>query len=71
MARNRCRRRLKAVLRTEDAAGRVPPGAYLVGVAPEGVDQPFAALRDHLTAALAALADRRAASAALAPRDQP
>ncbi len=71
MARNRCRRRLKAVLRTEDAAGRVPPGAYLVGVAPGGVGQPFAALRDHLTDALGAVAERHAAAELHTTRVQP
>ena len=46
--RNRCRRRLRAALVELARDGRVPPGAYLLSVAPEAVDAPQADLRDRL-----------------------
>ena len=56
VVRNRLRRRLRAVLAEEAAAGgRLRPGDYLVAIAPEAADLPFSELRTLVTSALEAL----------------
>jgi ribonuclease P protein component len=44
--RNRCRRRLRAVLR--ELVAELPPGAYLVGVGPGGNGLAFGELRERV-----------------------
>lgn len=56
VARNRCRRRLQAWLRTEARAGRVPPGVYLLAVRPDGLDLDYGELTKWADTALRALA---------------
>lgn len=48
VTRNRLRRRLREVLRTLCAAGRLPAGEYLVVLSPGVTDEEPAALRDRL-----------------------
>jgi ribonuclease P protein component len=53
--RNRCRRRLRAVLDARERAGVLPPGAYLVSVQPQLIDAPqheLAGVLDELLASL-------------------
>ncbi len=49
VARNRVRRRLRAIVRTLE----LRPGAYLVRVAPAAAEMPYRELEHHLTAATA------------------
>jgi ribonuclease P protein component len=46
--RNRIRRRLRACVHRAEQAGRVPPGAYLLGAGPETLRMPFGALEETL-----------------------
>lgn len=48
--RNRIRRRLRAAIHELEAAGALPPGAYLVGAGPEALTMPFTELRRRLQA---------------------
>ena len=69
VVRNRVRRRLRSVLRElEDGTGidiadqpaaRLAPGTYLLTVAPEAAELPYAELRRHVAAACAAVAGSR------------
>ncbi len=56
--RNRCRRRLRALLDARERTGVLAPGAYLVSVAPELIDLPqreLALVLDEVLAGLAAV----------------
>jgi ribonuclease P protein component len=53
--RNRCRRRLRAVLDARERAGLLPPGVYLVSVQPHLIDAPqheLAGVLDELLGSL-------------------
>jgi ribonuclease P protein component len=50
--RNRVRRRLRAHVRELERAGQVPPGVYLIGVAPGAADLDHHELGAHLARAL-------------------
>jgi len=64
VTRNRLRRQLREVVRALPQPEGLGPGAHLVIVRPEAVEQSFAELRDHLSAALDR-ARRRAEAATL------
>ena len=56
VVRNRVRRRLRPLMADLEAAARLPPGGYLVGVRPDVVDLlVLEALRAHLTTAVRVL----------------
>lgn len=48
--RNRCRRRLRAIV--QEAAAAVPPGVYLIGVEPDVRNLSFQELRRRVTEAM-------------------
>ena len=52
VVRNRLRRRLRDELAGLARAGRLPRGAYLIGLAPPAADLDGPTLRSHLRAAL-------------------
>lgn len=54
--RNRCRRRLRALLDARERAGLLPTGAYLVSVQPELIDAPQTELAGVLDELLQRLA---------------
>ena len=58
VARNRCRRRLRAILAQFDRDGGVAPGVYLVGVRDEAVGAPYRELEKWMSQAMQALARR-------------
>jgi ribonuclease P protein component len=53
VVRNRVRRRLRAILRDEAAAGSLAPGLYLVSAGPAAPGLAFGDLRRHLDRAIA------------------
>jgi ribonuclease P protein component len=55
VARNRLRRRLRALVDEADRDGALTPGLYLIGARPGSVDESFDGLRHHLRRALAGL----------------
>jgi ribonuclease P protein component len=61
VVRNRCRRRVRALLAGRAAAGSLAPGAYLVHVSSAVDELPAAELAAGVDAVLGALAKRRAA----------
>jgi ribonuclease P protein component len=58
VARNRCRRRLRACLQQVDRGGALAPGVYLIGVRDEAVGAPFRELEKWMSQAIEALARR-------------
>jgi ribonuclease P protein component len=62
VVRNRLRRRLREAVEALARQGQVPPGAYLVSVAPPAAGQRFEELKENVATTL------RAASAPGAPR---
>jgi ribonuclease P protein component len=52
VVRNRLRRRLRDEVATLARAGRVPAGAYLIGLTPGAAELDGPTLRDHLRRAL-------------------
>jgi ribonuclease P protein component len=57
VARNRVRRRLRSLFATAVAEGRMPAGAYLAVVRPEGMSAPYAQLEADVATSLAKLSD--------------
>ncbi len=55
VARNRVRRRLRAIFSTAAAEGRVPPGAYLAVVRPSAISATFSQLSGDVATSLAQL----------------
>jgi ribonuclease P protein component len=53
VARNRLRRRIRAVV--AESAARLPPGTYLVGAGPAAADLTYGELRDTVLTAIADL----------------
>jgi ribonuclease P protein component len=70
VARNRLRRRLRAVCRDLERDGRLPAGDYLVRAGAEALALDPAALADAVGAAVAAVARDRAAGTARAHRPE-
>jgi RNase P protein component len=58
VARNRCRRRLRACLQQADRAGALAPGIYLIGVRDEAVGATYRELEIWMSQAIEALARR-------------
>ena len=58
VSRNRCRRRLRAILAQVDRDGDLPPGVYLIGVRDEAVEAPYRELEKWMSQAMQALARR-------------
>jgi ribonuclease P protein component len=58
VARNRCRRRLRACLEQLDRAGGLAAGVYLIGVRDEAVEAPYRELEIWMSQAIEALARR-------------
>ena len=58
VARNRCRRRLRAWLQQADRDGVLAPGVYLIGVRDEAVGAPYRELEKWMSQAIEALARR-------------
>ena len=58
VARNRCRRRLRAILAQFDRDGGLAPGVYLIGVRDEAVGAPHRDLEKWMSQAMQALARR-------------
>jgi ribonuclease P protein component len=56
VARNRCRRRLRAWVHQADRAGSLPPGVYLIGVRDEAVGATYRELESWMRQAIEALA---------------
>ena len=56
VARNRCRRRLRACLQAVDRVGALAPGIYLIGVRDEGVGATYRDLENWMSQAIEALA---------------
>ena len=56
VARNRCRRRLRAILAQVDRDGGLAPGVYLIGVRDEAVAAPYRELEKWMSQAIEALA---------------
>ena len=56
VARNRCRRRLRACLQEADRQGALAPGVYLIGVRDEAVGATYRDLETWMSQAIEALA---------------
>ena len=52
VARNRLRRRVRAVLSELDRDGQIPPGAYLVGGSPEAAQMTYRELEASMRRAI-------------------
>ena len=57
VVRNRLRRRLREAVEALARADQVPPGAYLVSVAPEAAALPYEELKENVAATLRAVSD--------------